>query len=102
MKRANPSRLVGILLVMGVLLLWHGLSQRPAATRVIAGINAAVVGLLAAALYNPVWISAVHRWSDLLIAAIGFALLQVWRASALWIVLWCVAASVITSQLMPG
>jgi chromate transporter len=43
------------------------------------GANAAVVGLLAAAFYDPVWTSAVHSPTDLAIAAAGFAMLVAWR-----------------------
>ena len=56
--------------------------------------NAAVVGLLGAALYNPVWTSAVHSAADLAVAVVGFTLLVAWRASVLLVVAWCVMASV--------
>jgi chromate transporter len=58
-----------------------------------------VVGLLGAALYDPVWTSAVRGPLDLAIALLGFALLTAWRASALWVVAWCVLASVAASAL---
>jgi len=45
-------------------------------------------------LYDPVWISAVQRPTDLAIALIGFTLLVVWRVSALLVVLWSVVAAV--------
>ena len=66
------------------------------------GINAAVVGLLAAALYDPVWTGAVHSAADVAIALAGFALLVAWRASALWAVAWCVAASGVEALLSRG
>jgi chromate transporter len=44
------------------------------------GVNAAVVGLLAAALYNPLWTSAVQSPGDFGIALVGFVLLVAWRA----------------------
>jgi chromate transporter len=50
------------------------------------GVNAAVVGLLGAALYNPVWISAVLRPADFALALTGFVLLVVWRAPPLLVV----------------
>lgn len=86
--------LPGLLLVAGVLPLWRQLAGRPAAARAIAGVNAAVVGLLAAALYDPVFTSAVRGPVDVAIALVGFTLLAGWRASALLVVLWCVAASI--------
>ena len=52
----------------------------------MAGVNAAVVGLLASALYNPVWTSAVRGPADFAIAAAGFVALIVWRAPPLVVV----------------
>jgi chromate transporter len=86
--------LPGFLLVAGALPLWRSLADRPVAVRAVAGVNAAVVGLLGAALYDPVWTSAVRGPLDVAIAVIGFTLLAAWRASALIVVLWCVAAAV--------
>jgi len=87
--------LPGILLVSGVLPLWRQLAGRSGAARAIAGVNAAVVGLLGAALYEPVFTSAVRGPADLAVALIGFTLLQAWRASALVVVGWCVTGSVL-------
>jgi chromate transporter len=50
------------------------------------GTNAAVVGLLGAALYNPVWVSAVQSPADFAVAATGFVLLVAWRAPPLLVV----------------
>lgn len=86
--------LPGFLLVSAMLPLWQTLQRYPLAARAIAGINAGVVGLLAAALYDPIWISVVHHITDIVIAALGLLMLQLWRLSALWIVLWCVSASI--------
>lgn len=91
--------LPGFLLVAGALPFWHSISARPAATRAIAGANAAVVGLLAAALYDPVFTSAVTRGTDLAIGLIAFLLLVAWRRSALTVVLWCVLASTMVAML---
>lgn len=52
----------------------------------LRGINAAVVGLLLAALYDPVWTSAVHEASDFALAAIGLLLLISWKAPPLLVV----------------
>jgi chromate transporter len=89
--------LPGLLLVAGALPLWRSLADRPVAVRAVAGVNAAVVGLLGAALYDPVWTSAVRGPLDVAIAVIGFTLLAAWRASALIVVLWCVAAAVVVT-----
>lgn len=85
--------LPGLVLVAATLPLWRAFASHPAAARAVCGIDAAVVGLLAAALYDPVWTSAVHSSLDVAIALAGFAILAAWRASALWVVAWCVAAS---------
>lgn len=89
--------LPGFLLLLAVLPMWAGLMARPWAVSTMAGINAAVVGLLAAAFYDPVWTGAVHGWTDFATAVIGFGLLAAARVSTMWIVLWCVAASVAAS-----
>lgn len=86
--------LPGFLLVAGVLPFWGAVSGNPMARRAIAGVNAAVVGLLGAALYNPIFTSGITNSVDLAIALVAFALLAVWRMSPLIVVLWCVAASV--------
>ncbi|HEY0435640.1 MAG TPA: chromate efflux transporter [Phenylobacterium sp.] len=61
-----------LLLVVGVLPFWDRLKSRPVARGAMAGVNAVVVGLLAAALWNPVLTSAIERPSDWLVV-IGFA-----------------------------
>jgi chromate transporter len=85
--------LPGFLLVAGALPVWGSIGRTPRAAQVVAGVNAAVVGLLAAALYDPVWTSAVRSPVDVAIAAIGFTLLVAWRVSAVVVVLWCACAS---------
>ena len=72
----------GLLLVMAALPFWNGLRSRGAARAAMAGVNAAVVGLLASALYNPVWTSTVRGPADFAIAAAGFVALIVWRRAA--------------------
>ncbi|MCK8458423.1 chromate efflux transporter [Sphingomonas faeni] len=71
--------LPGLLILIGALPFWDALRARPAAQAALRGVNAAVVGILAAALYNPVWVSAVVGPYDFAIAAAGFGLLTVWR-----------------------
>lgn len=87
--------LPGLLLVTAALPFWRSLQLSPSAARAIAGINAAVVGLLAAALYYPVWTSAVMTAADFAIALIGFVLLAAARASVLVVLTWCVCASIV-------
>ena len=91
--------LPGILLISAALPLWQSIANRPHAANAIAGINAAVVGILAAALYDPVFTSSVMHVVDLAIALSGFALLVIWRLSPLFVVIWCVLASVLLTWL---
>jgi chromate transporter len=86
--------LPGFLLIAGALPLWRSIQNRASAASALAGINAAVVGLLAAALYDPVWTSAVITPVDFAIALIGFALLVATRVSVLAVLAWCVLASI--------
>ena len=87
--------LPGLLLMAGALPFWDAFRRRQSARAAMMGTNAAVVGVLAAALYDPVWTSAIHDQGDFAIAAIGFALLTIWRLPALWVVfaITCVAAA---------
>ncbi|MBN3561010.1 chromate efflux transporter [Amphritea spongicola] len=85
--------LPGFLLLAGCLPLWQKVSQGASAARGIAGVNAVVVGLLGAALFDPIFISAVTEPADLAIGIVGFLMLVIWRLSPLWVVFWCVVAS---------
>jgi len=76
----------GLLCLVGTLPFWSALSADPRARGAMLGTNAAVVGLLGAALYNPVWTSAVRGPIDFAIAAAGFVLLVAWRAPPLLVV----------------
>jgi chromate transporter len=79
--------LPGILILLGTLPFWDAFRKRAAAQSMMRGVNAAVVGLLGAALYNPVWISSVKTPADFGIALVGFILLAVWRAPPLFVVI---------------
>jgi chromate transporter len=76
----------GILILLGALPFWDSFRKRPGAQSMMRGVNAAVVGLLGAALYSPVWTSSVKAPGDFAIALVGFVLLAVWRAPPLVIV----------------
>jgi chromate transporter len=86
--------LPGLLLVVAALPWWQALRARPAMSAALAGVNAAVVGLLAAALYSPVWTSAVRSQVDFTVVCVGFFLLTRWRVSPIWVVGFCVAMGV--------
>jgi chromate transporter len=73
------------LLVVGALPLWDWLRPRPGFQAALRGINAAVVGLLLAALYRPVWTSAMHAPSDVALGLADFALLAFWKCPP-WLV----------------
>lgn len=89
----------GFLLVAGILPFWHSFSRNAAAHNAIAGVNAAVVGLLGAALYDPIFTSAIIDAVDMALALVAFALLSVFRLSALWVVLWCSSTSIVVALL---
>jgi chromate transporter len=79
--------LPGMLILIGTLPFWEKLRVRPDARAIMRGVNAAVVGLLGAALYNPIWQSSVKTTADFSVALIGFVLLTVWQAPPLLIVI---------------
>jgi chromate transporter len=79
--------LPGMLLLIGALPFWGMLAARPQARAAMAGANAAVVGLLAAALYDPVFTSAVGSGLDVVLASAGFALLVFARVPSWMVVL---------------
>ncbi|MGO8858876.1 MAG: chromate efflux transporter [Steroidobacteraceae bacterium] len=79
--------LPGMLILVGTLPFWDKLRVRADAQAVMRGVNASVVGLLGAALYNPVWTSSVKSAADVSVALAGFALLSIWRAPPLLIVI---------------
>jgi chromate transporter len=77
--------LPGFLLLVAALPFWDDLRRRPNAQAAMRGTNAAVVGILAAALYHPVWSSTVAAPSDFALAALGFVLLVAWKTPP-WLV----------------
>jgi len=78
--------LPGFLVLIGTLPFWDAFRQRVRAQAAMRGINAAVVGLLGAALYNPLWTSSVRSSGDFALALAGFVLLTVWRTPPLIVV----------------
>jgi chromate transporter len=78
--------LPGILILLGTLPFWDTLRQRVGAQAVMRGVNAAVVGLLGAALYSLLWINSVTSPGDLVLALAGFVLLTAWHAPPLLVV----------------
>ncbi|WP_420971185.1 chromate efflux transporter [Bradyrhizobium sp. B120] len=91
--------LPGLLILLAALPFWDGFRKRPAAQAMMRGVNAAVVGILGAALYDPVWTSSVQRPLDFGIALSGFVLLTAWRAPPLVVVVLSAAAGIATGLL---
>jgi chromate transporter len=73
------------LLVIGALPFWDSLRRVSAVQNALLGVNAAVVGLLLAALYDPVWTSAILSPADFALALVAFTLLVFWKTPA-WLV----------------
>lgn len=77
--------LPGILLLLAVLPYWNQLRRWSSAQALMSGANASVVGILGAALYHPVWTSAIIGPREFALALTGFLLLSVWKIPA-WLV----------------
>ena len=87
--------LPALLLVTGALPFWDALRRRPSFQSALRGINAAVVGLLLAALYQPVWTGAIHAPADFALALAAFGLLAVWRVPPWLVVLFAAAGGAV-------
>ena len=88
--------LPSFLLLIGVLPFWDALRRRPAVQSALRGVNATVVGLLLAALYTPVWTSAIGAPIDFAMGLVAFLLLALWKLPPwLVVVLGAVAAAAI-------
>jgi len=80
------------LLVMGALPFWESLRQNLRTRAALSGINAAVVGLLLAALYQPLWTSAIIEAKDFGLALVALIALMFWKVPAWLVVIGCGAA----------
>ena len=90
--------LPSFLLVVGALPFWDMLRGNINFQSALSGINAAVVGLLLAALYQPVWTSAIHAPADFALGLVGFGLLTFWQWPPWIVVLLSAAAGEILSR----
>jgi chromate transporter len=77
--------LPGLLLMAAVLPFWSALRRRPLIGSLLRGVNASVVGVLAAALYRPLWTTTIRTTTDFLIALVAFVLLIRFKVQP-WIV----------------
>ncbi len=77
--------LPSFLLVTGILPFWEDLRKNPRIRKALVGVNAAVVGLLLSAFYDPVWTSGILSVPDFVLALLAFGLLVYWKTPP-WIV----------------
>ncbi len=87
--------LPGMLLLVGALPFWEDFRRHLLAQAAMRGANAAVVGILGAALYDPVWTSAIFTQKDFVLALIGFILLTVWKTPPWIVVIICAIGGVL-------
>ena len=90
--------LPGMLILIGTLPFWSALRSRGGAQAAIRGLNAAVVGILGGALYNPLWITSVKTPADFGVALTGFILLAMWRTSPLLVVILGALAGIVMTE----
>ncbi|EZP76728.1 chromate ion transporter family chromate transporter [Parageobacillus genomosp. 1] len=89
--------LPSFLLIIGVFPFWNWLRHHPRFQAALGGINAAVVGILLAALYDPVWTKAVKGPLDFSLALAAFALLTIWKWPSWLLVLFSFIVGLILS-----
>jgi chromate transporter len=91
--------LPSFLLVIGALPFWDELRRRRWAQSALAGVNAAVVGLLLAALYNPVWTAGITSGADFALGSAAFLLLFMWKTPPWLVVVLSAAGGALISAL---
>ena len=90
--------LPSFLLLIGILPFWDTLRTRSGVHSALTGVDAAVVGLLLAALYTPVWTSAIRTPADFWPRVVAFLLLVMWRVPTwLVVILGALAATLLAS-----
>jgi chromate transporter len=87
------------LLVIGALPSWEDLRRRSDAQAALRGVNAAVVGFLLAALYDPIWTAGITSRSDFALAAGAFLLLFMWKTPAWLVVILCAIGRAVIAAL---
>ncbi len=91
--------LPSFLLLVGVLPFWDALRRKVAVQAALRGVNAAVVGILLAALYTPVWTSAILTRADFALGVAAFVLLALWQVPP-WLVV--VLGGIVAALLGPA
>jgi chromate transporter len=90
--------LPSFLLVIGALPFWDALRKRRWAQSAFTGVNAAVVGLLLAALYQPVWTVGITNAGDFALAIAAFLLLFMWQTPPWLVVILSAAAGALIAN----
>lgn len=85
--------LPGFLLLFAALPAWQKVANNSTAKAALSGVNAAVVGVLAASFYDPIVTSSLLSLIDVAITLIGFAIIRVWQKPPIWVVTWVLFAS---------
>ncbi len=91
--------LPGLLVAVAAAPLWNWVGGRPSVRGGMAGVNAAVVGVLGAALYAPIATSAILSGRDFAVALVAFTLLERWRTPPILTVGFCVVSAIVLSAL---
>lgn len=92
--------LPGFILILALHKQWQQIAIKPKVAGLINGVNAAVVGLLFATLYDPIFTSAIHNTQDIALASVGFILLRFIKLPIIWILLLAVCVSAIKTWLV--
>jgi len=87
-------------LLVGVLPFWDDLRKVKRVRAALLGVNAAVVGLLVAALYDPIWTSAITSSKDVAVSLAAFTLLYFWKVPAWLVVILTVLGNVVISLMI--
>lgn len=92
--------LPGLLLALAAVALWQELAAHDRIRGALVGVNAAVVGILGAALYSPVCTTSVHSVPDAVLVVAGLVLLERWKVPPLLVVALCVLGSTLRAALL--
>jgi chromate transporter len=91
--------LPSFLLLFGILPYWDQLRRKKSVRCALIGVNAAVVGLLLAAFYNPVWTSSIMSGKDFILGLVAFGLLVLWKVPPWMVVAVCALGAAILAML---
>jgi chromate transporter len=92
----------GLLLVAGLLPFWQMMAQYRPMRQALLGVNAAVVGLIAAVLYDPILTRALHGPDDAIIAGVALVILAKTRVPVYWIIAGCAIAGGLVHRIFPA